>query len=118
MSARVWVSVSVDSASALARLGMGPGGALERRLAERVRAACEPYVPKRTGRLIASARAEGGAVRYTAPYARSVYYGVSASGKEMTYSGAPMRGRLWLERMKADGHAEAIAAALLEGGEE
>lgn len=44
-------------------------------LAERVAADCAPYVPCKTGELAGSVRVEEGAVEWTAPHARRVYYG-------------------------------------------
>lgn len=66
----------------------------------------ERYTPKRTGVLIASGilgtEIGSGEVRYTAPYARRLYY-----NPQYRFNGAPERGAYWFERMKAV-HKEAI----------
>lgn len=56
-----------------------------------------------------------GLVVYNAPYAKYQYYGYVMAGRApkqltdipITYNGAPKRGKLWFERMKAD-HKESI----------
>lgn len=63
-----------------------------------------PYVPKKTGALIESAEKSTiigtGKIRYSLPYSRYQYYGVSHSGKALNYSSGGMRGAYWFERMK------------------
>ena len=54
---------------------------------------CQPYIPKKTGRLIKSAIPLNGCVMWTAPYAKKQYY---------THKGKGMRGPFWVERMWAD----------------
>lgn len=93
-----------------------PNGAIQRYIDTQVIKECEPYVPMRDGVLADSARVAdgGGAVEYTAPYARRHYYntgGVDILGRKYgpaKFSGAPMRGSHWFERMKQQGGAERI----------
>lgn len=84
-------------------------GAVAGRLRERVAVAqagldaavlrdCAAYVPYRTGALLASGEAGGGEVRYTAAYARRVYYGLGMRFGKGTH---PLAGAQWFERGKA-----------------
>jgi len=79
----------------------------------------EPYVPFQSGMLKLSGQLGtvigSGLVVYNAPYAKYQYYGYVMAGrapkqltdKLISYHGAPKRGKLWFERMKAD-HKESI----------
>lgn len=101
---------------------------------------CAPYTPFDTGSLSRSANLGtaigSGEVVWNAPYARYLYYGtlmVSPStgspwakkgerkvqtGRELRYVGAPKRGKLWFERMKADHKQEILDGArrIIGGG--
>ena len=102
-----------------------PSGVIQRYIDAQVIKECDPYVPMREGILKGSARIVngGGAVEYTAPYARRLYYntgGVDRRGRRYgpaKFRGAPMRGSHWFERMKQQGGAERIlrGAARLAG---
>lgn len=105
-------------------LNPDPGGRVQQYIDAQVIKECEPYVPFREGILKGSARVAngGGAVEYTAPYARRHYYnagGVDILGRRYgpsTFKGGPLRGSFWFERMKKAGGAERIlrgAAALV-----
>ena len=74
----------------LKKRGLEPGGPAEKL--------------KGGGTLKRAGTARAGRVAYTAPYARQHYY------TPATFQGAPMRGNLWFERMKAGGGKEAILA--------
>lgn len=72
---------------------------------------CDPYVPMLTGTLKKSGFSGtvigSGVVEYTAPYARRQYYTNAGRGKQGTtkrnaHNYKCLRGKLWLERMKAD----------------
>lgn len=87
------------------------------------------YIPFQTGNLNMSGTTGttvgSGKVVYNAPYARYMYYGKvmrddngrafygkapkHVTDEELTYHGAPQRGKLWFERMKA-AHKNAIIA--------
>lgn len=108
-------------ASILKDRGIGAGDKVQMLIDKEVLARCEPYVPKKTGALIASGRAAtvigSGNITYSAVYAAYQYYGRTAAGNAIKYNGAPMRGSYWFERMKS-AHASAILAkaAALAGG--
>lgn len=88
-----------------------------------------PYIPFQTSMLqksgILGTIPGEGVVTWIAPYARYQYYGKLMVGRapkrltniDLTYHGAPMRGKLWFERMKAD-HKQYIldGARKLAGG--
>lgn len=101
-------------ASILAEHGLSNGAQVQQYIDKEILRLCEPYVPRKSGALIASgysATACGsGNICYNAPYAAYQYYGVSKSGNALKYDGAPMRGSYWFERMKA-----VHAAAILRG---
>ena len=92
----------------------------------------EPYLPFRIGILkksgLLGTEIGSGTVIYNAPYAHYQYYGIVYEGKapkqptdrSLTYSGAPKRGKLWFERMKADHKNRIIkgAARIAGGGSE
>lgn len=79
----------------------------------------DSYVPFQSGMLKLSGQLGtvigSGLVVYNAPYAKYQYYGYVMAGRApkqltdipITYNGAPKRGKLWFERMKAD-HKESI----------
>ena len=83
---------------------------------------CDPLTPMRSKALILSGTLAtdvgSGLVQYNAPYARYQYYGKLMVGPapkklteiDLTYEGAPQRGALWFERMKAND-----AKAILKG---
>lgn len=94
---------------------------------------CDPYTPFESGMLKLSALLGtdigSGTVVWNAPYARYLYYGsvmVSPTtgspwakkgerkiitDRELKYNGAPKRGKLWFERMKADHKEEILKGA-------
>ena len=88
----------------------------------------DPYVPFQSGMLKLSGQlgteVGSGLVVYNAPYAKYLYYGYVMAGrapKQLTdrlisYHGAPKRGKLWFERMKADHKTEIIAGARKRAG--
>lgn len=72
---------------------------------------CDPYVPMLTGMLkksgILGTVVGSGVVEYTAPYAKLQYYTNAGRGKQGTtkhnsHNYKCLRGKFWLERMKAD----------------
>ena len=77
---------------------------------------CAPMVPFDSGALNRSGttnpRLGSGEVRYATPYARRWYY------RPANFTGAPMRGNYWFERMKQNGGKDAILRGLtkLTGG--
>jgi len=82
---------------------------------------CDPYIPFQTGMLIKSGilgtKIGSGTVKWIAPYARYMYYGMSKKGNPLKYNDAPMRGAFWFERMKAvNGRAIIAGARRMAGG--
>lgn len=83
----------------------------------------EAYVPFQSGMLKMSGQlgtvVGSGLVVYNAPYAKYQYYGNVMVGRApkqltdrpLTYHGAPKRGKLWFERMKADHKEEILTGA-------
>ncbi|MFV0517248.1 MAG: minor capsid protein [Aminipila sp.] len=82
-----------------------------------------PYIPMQQGGLqesgILGTKIGSGKVIYNSPYARYQYYGKVMVGRapkkltdrDLVYHGAPMRGRLWFERMKADKKEQILKGA-------
>ena len=88
----------------------------------------DPYVPFQSGMLKISGQLGtvigSGLVVYNAPHAKYQYYGLVMVGrapktltdKPLTYHGAPKRGKLWFERMKADHKQQILAGARRKAG--
>lgn len=119
MKLKADLTVKVEPENILAMRHMGASGGLDLFIAEDVRRRCDRRVPMRTGRLRASASVsdDGSRITYGVKYAKYQYYGVSDSGRALSYSGAPMRGGFWERRMLADeGDALAEDVAVFIGG--
>lgn len=131
---------------ALGARGLKPGGKVQKFIDSEVIRLCDPKVPFATGVLKHSAITASvigqGMVVYATPYARYLYYGQvygpnipryeagelagfwsppgkkkHPTGRKLTYNGAPERGALWFERMKAERGDDIIrGAAALAGG--
>ena len=131
---------------ALEARGLKPGGKVQKFIDSEVIRLCDPKVPFATGVLKHSAITASvigqGIVVYSTPYARYLYYGQvygpnipryeagelagfwsppgkkkHPTGRKLTYNGAPERGALWFERMKAERGDDIIrGAAALAGG--
>lgn len=131
---------------ALEARGLKPGGKVQKFIDSEVIRLCDPKVPFATGVLNHSAITASvigqGMVVYATPYARYLYYGQvygpnipryeagelagfwsppgkkkHPTGRKLTYNGAPERGALWFERMKAERGDDIIrGAAALAGG--
>lgn len=69
-----------------------------------------PYMPLRSGNMQGSAVIATAAMPLDSlsagntPYAGRNYKGLSKTGKELHFNGAPMRGKLWFRRMWTDKH--------------
>lgn len=121
----------------LAKRGLEERGKVQQFVGDEVLRKCDPYVPFQSGILKNTAQVLNGGkqVRWNSPYAKFLYYGKVmvgvnsnspwarkgerkvVTGKNLTYSGAPKRGSMWFERMKAQHGQEIIdAAAKLAGG--
>lgn len=98
-----------DINTVLAKRSMQERGKVQRYIDSECIRQMEPYTPKLDGTLIDSATKltdigsgyikQGGTM---APYGVKHYY------KEANFTGAPMRGTRWFERMKNDGGRESI----------
>ena len=93
--------------------GLQPRGRVQMYIDEEILRLSAPMVPFQQGSLMQSGQSGtdvgSGEVIYNAPYARYQYYGKVMAGrapkkvigKSISYQGAPQRGALWFERMKA-----------------
>lgn len=96
--------------------GLAAGQSAQRFVDSEVLRRCTPMVPFDSGALNRSGtdntRIGSGEVRYATPYARRWYY------RPAHFTGAPMRGNYWFERMKQNGGRDAILRGLakLTGG--
>ncbi len=98
------IKTNVNYAKILKDRGLGSDNRARLFLANEVARLSDPYVPMRTGalknsRIVAS---DGRNITYPQNYAKVQYDGLRASGKPLSYNGAPMRGREWDKRMMAD----------------
>ena len=88
--------------------GFAENGTVQRYVEGEVLRRCAPYIPMKSGALIASGAAEKGVVAWNAPYAARQYY---------CNKGAGLRGARWFERMKADQMGAILSgAANIAGG--
>lgn len=132
------VEVELNSAEQIIKeRGLEKGGRAQKFLDSEIMRLADPYVPMRVGVLkkgIGTVVGSGEIV-YDTPYARYQYYGKVMVGyksrsawaradeykvltnADITYSGAPQRGKLWIPRMVADkGAALTRAFAAFIGG--
>ena len=113
---KVKVSVDFNTSKILSSRGLGASNNARKYLASEVVRLSDKYVPMQQGMLKNQRQIapDGSQVVYTSPYAHYQYYGEvmagrapkSYTGRKLTYSGAPMRGARWTERMFADKQAE------------
>ena len=100
-----------DEIEILKRRNLETGGLVQLYIDNEVVSLSKPYVPFDTGYLQNSADASdfgSGLVEYVAPYAKRQYYENSGKG---------LRGKMWVERMKADRIDEIVeGAAKIAGG--
>lgn len=113
------ITVDINTARILRERGLGVDNRAQVYLASEVKRLCDPYVPMQSGSLKNRAviASDGSTITYNAPYAHYQYYGkVMAgrapkkyTGKDLSYSGAPMRGAQWDKRMLADKSKELVS---------
>lgn len=113
------VVCNIDAGKILRRRGLQPDGPVQRMFTQECAKAMDRYVPMQSGMLKDTRYIGPNYVKYTQPYAHYQYYGVLyltrngsswakkgerkyPSGRELTYHGAPMRGKQWDVRMWAD----------------
>lgn len=120
---KVTVSVNFNKKQALEVRGLGSSKKAQKQLASDVKSLAAPYVPMQQGILANTAviANDGSQLVYPGPYAHYQWEGIvrgpnytdgekfwsgkapkAPTGKELTYSGAPMRGKKWIPRMLAD----------------
>lgn len=110
------VKISFNVNKILASRGLGSSKDVQKYLASEIVRLSDPYTPMQQGDLKnrRTIAADGSEIVYTQPYAHYQYYGeVMAgrppkkyTGKALTYSGSPLRGARWVERMYADKRKE------------
>lgn len=108
------VSFQIIGASKTAASMKGRVVAGKERALKRIRNDClrhmMPYMPLRSGAMQASAEKTTAMMppdqmsAGNTPYAGRNYRGLSKTGKELHFNGAPMRGKLWFRRMWTDKH--------------
>lgn len=100
-----------DEIEILKRRNLETGGLVQVYIDNEVVSLSKPYVPFDTGYLQKSADGSdfgSGLVEYVAPYAKKQYYENRGDG---------LRGKMWVERMKADRMDEILeGAAKIAGG--
>lgn len=123
----------LPSEAVLQNHGLQEGSAVQKLVDSEAIRYMEPYTPMLNGALIKSATTGtvigSGEIHQTAKYANYLHEGIlyvspttgSAWAKkneikvptdrELTYAGAPMRGKKWFERMKADHKDDILQAA-------
>ena len=102
------VKVNFDlTDSIIKRKGIENFGPVHSRINQIVLTFCEPYIPKKSGALIASGKSGVGGVSWSAPYAKKQYYQNKGKG---------LRGRLWFDRMWASKKGEITSAAIAREG--
>lgn len=137
---KIQITSTINVKAIMKRKGLGPDNALRKYVAARVWLRSDPYVPKKQGILKNTAQIapDGSAITYAQPYAHYQFtgkvYGPNVltragwrsmakkgakypTGRSIRYTGAPMRGPHWDERMMADHRkdVEADVAAYLRG---
>ena len=116
------VTVDINAAKIMKEKGIS-GNQLRQHLASEVKRFCDPYVPMQNGVLKNTAviANDGSSLTYVQPYAHYQYYGQvmgpnytngerfwsgkapkQYTGEQLTYTGGPMRGPRWVERMLID----------------
>lgn len=121
----VKVKVNINTAKIMQQRGLGASNNVRKFLASEVKKLSDPYVPMNTGTLKNGAvvAEDGSTLTYQGPYAHYQYHGKvmgpnvetkdgwrsmagkggkKYTGEDLTYSGGPMRGDHWVERMIAD----------------
>ncbi len=124
------IIANIDAAKILKHRGLQPNGPVQQMFTHECAKAMDHYVPMQTGTLKNTRFIGVNYVKYTQPYARYQYHGVLyvdpqtglgcfydhktgrawsrkgvrkvPSDRDLTYHGAPMRGKQWDIRMWAD----------------
>ena len=115
----VTVSVNINKQKILSSRGLGSSNGVRKFVASEVARLSDPYVPMSSGsgahfKNSYQIAQDGSQVIYPGPYAHYQWLGEAMggrapkqyTGKKLTYSGAPMRGKRWTVRMLADKRKE------------
>lgn len=124
---KINVKVNIPTEEILRSRGLGSSHEAERYLANEVLRLSDPYTPFQQGALKAGRINSGNptTIEYNTPYAHYQWAGKAMggrapkhyTGKGLTYSGGPMRGKEWTKRMMADRGAEVVKSlAVYVGG--
>ncbi len=101
----------------LTKRGVQPGGEVQKYIDKAVMENCDPYAPLESSTLknspIGASVLGSGKVIYNTPYAARMYY-----NPQYHFTGAPMRGAYWFERMKADKRDTILRGAAKVAGSE
>lgn len=123
-----------DEKTLLGHRGLQPGGPVQKFVDSEVMRYMGPYMPRRQAgelehKMVMDTVIGSGEVRISGPYAHYLHEGIlyvspttgSAwakkdeikvpTSKELTYAGAPMRGKKFFDRMKADHKDDILRAA-------
>jgi hypothetical protein len=120
------VVCNIDAGKILRRRGLQPGGPVQRWFTTECARLMDSYVPMQSGPLKDTKYVGYDQVEYRTPYAHYQYRGVLMlapngscwartgerkhdSDRELTYHGAPKRGKEWDKRMWAD-HGKRLTA--------
>ena len=120
------VVCNIDAGKILRRRGLQPGGPVQRWFTTECARLMDSYVPMQSGPLKDTKYVGYDQVEYSTPYAHYQYRGVLMlapngscwartgerkhdSDRELTYHGAPKRGKEWDKRMWAD-HGKRLTA--------
>lgn len=113
---KIKVSVDINTNKIMSAHGMGNSNKVRKYIASEVARLSDPYVPMQQGLLKTRRQIaqDGSQIVYTSPYAHYQWYGEAMggrapkkyTGKKLSYSGAPMRGKMWTVRMLADKRSE------------
>lgn len=127
------IRTDIDPTSILRARGLGDSDETRKFLAQTVANLCDPYVPSAPGsqahmRTRVEVAPDGATITYPGPYAHFQYIGEvmvgentrspwarsgerkTYAGREIQYSGGPMRGKKWDKRMLADHKDEIVEA--------
>lgn len=124
---RFRVKVNIPTDEILRSRGLGSSNEANVFLANEVLRLSDPYTPFQQGTLKAGQVNPGSptTIEYNTPYAHYQWTGLAMggrapkhyTGKSLTYSGGPMRGKEWTKRMMADRGDEVVKSlAIYVGG--
>lgn len=107
------IDVNIDAEKILNKYGLGHSKEAQKALADIIERKCRPYVPMSAGsgvHMVNMAKVTDEGILYPGPYAHYQYVGEAMAGmapkyytgQDLSYHGAPLRGKQWEKRMMAD----------------